>query len=247
MLHVLRLAVLMGLAGVASAQPSTAAQKDTYREPTAAELSKQQQLIENGMKDGESYYQSQPFKDLLQDMRQRAAVVPNTLPGNKLELPSDVENQRWADRFNDLENQANKAPHAPIGSNAPMVFVSFSLPEATIKTLAAEAAKIGGVLVFRGLKNDDFRVMRQALAGLGEGFAIDPTLFQRFKISDVPVFVVPVDPVLPCNDSGCQNGRFVKLAGNVTLDAALDYMSIHTQDADAKKLSNDLLMRLREK
>lgn len=239
----------LGLTGVAMAESAPGPRKpvEGYREPSAVEVQQQQQLIQQGLKDAEVMAQSQAFKDTLQEERARAAVIPNVLPPNKLELPAEVENQRWADRFNELEAKANEAAHTPLdGSRVTLVFASFSLPTATLKTLAAEAKKAGGVVVFRGLKDDDFMAMRKALAGLGEGFAIDPTLFQRFAIKEVPAFVLPIDPVMPCNPNGCPEGRFVKVAGNVTLDAALDYINTHAQTPDAKTLSSVLLKRLRE-
>lgn len=248
MLHVV-IMLAMGLAGTAMADSAPVPQKpiDRYREPAAVDVQRQQQLIERALKDGDAMANSQGFLDTLQEERARAAVVPDTFPANKLELPADVENQRWADRFNELEAKANEAAHNPLdGSRVMLVFASFSLPTSTLKTLAAEAKKAGGVVVFRGPKDDDLMAMRKALVGLGEGFAIDPTLFQRFGVKEVPAFVLPVDPVMPCNPNGCPPGRFVKVAGNVTLDAALDYINTHAQTPDAKRLSNDLLTRLRE-
>lgn len=248
---VMVLGLTVSLAGVAMADPAPASQKtpiDRYQEPNAALLLQQRELIDRSLKEGEILHKSQSFKDTLQEERARAAVVPNAFPSNKLELPADVQNQRWADRFNELEAQANHAAHTPLdGSHVVLVFASFSLPEATLKTLAAQAKKAGGIVVFRGLKNDDFIEMRKALAGLGEGFAIDPTLFQRFNIESVPAFVLPVDPVMPCNPDGCPTGRHAKVAGNVTLEAALDYINTNSQTEGAKTLSSDFLKRLREK
>lgn len=220
----------------------------SYREPTAGELEQQQRNVQSGLQQGEVYYQDETFRDKLSEQRARMELVPSTSPANKLEVPPEVMGQKWADAFNKLEQQATDTAAAPAkGATAPLVFASLSLPRDTLKLLAADAVRSGGAVIFRGLKQDDFRLMRAELSGLGEGFAIDPTMFLRFGITEVPSFVLPVDPVVPCNPNGCPPIRFVKVSGNVTVEAALEYIRINSQDPEAKALADSVLTKLRER
>lgn len=220
----------------------------TYREPSAAELKQQGEYVTNELKKGEAYYKSEAFSGKLLEERTKAMKVPDTLPGNKLEVPPEVLNQKWAGAFNGLEEKAMEAAKkGQSGPLAPFAFASLSMPKDSLKNLARDAVKAGGGVVFRGLKNDDFKAMRAELQGMGEGFVIDPTMYQRFGITEVPAFVMPVEPIAPCNPNGCPPVRFVKVTGNVTVEAALEYIRINSNEPDAKALADGFLKKLREK
>jgi conjugal transfer pilus assembly protein TrbC len=88
-----------------------------------------------------------------------------------------------------------------------LVFVSFSMPKTSLKALAQEAAMHNAVLIMRGLKNDSFKDTQEAFMDVmviktedyknpeknniqGQGFEINPNLFEEYKIKKVPVFVL---------------------------------------------------------
>ena len=88
-----------------------------------------------------------------------------------------------------------------------LVFVSFSMPEVSLKSLAKDAEKYNAVLVMRGLYEDSFVKTANKLKDLGIGVDINPELFETHKVTAVPTFVVlKSDQSLWC------------LKGNVTLD-----------------------------
>ena len=89
-----------------------------------------------------------------------------------------------------------------------LVFVSFSMPKASLKALVKQVNQADGKLVFRGLVNGSFKQMAEKLKELGAEVWIDPTLFEKYKITAVPTFV-------------CRGRR---LTGNVSLDYALKQM-----------------------
>lgn len=70
-----------------------------------------------------------------------------------------------------------------------LIFVSFSMPVETIKSLALQAKNQGGKIVFRGLLNGSFKEMGAKLQELGVEALIDPTLFQKHKVTQVPTFI----------------------------------------------------------
>jgi type-F conjugative transfer system pilin assembly protein TrbC len=91
-----------------------------------------------------------------------------------------------------------------------LVFVSFSMPEASLKALFDAAAQHKAVLVMRGLYEDSFVKTAEKLQNMGVVADINPELFDTYGIEHVPVFV------------RLQHGKEVaRLSGNVSLDFAL--------------------------
>lgn len=90
-----------------------------------------------------------------------------------------------------------------------LVFVSFSMPELSLKSLFQEAHLHNAVLVMRGLYQDSFVQTSQKLQELDVTIDINPELFETHNITSVPTFVV------------LKNGLPTQmLKGNVTLEFA---------------------------
>lgn len=113
------------------------------------------------------------------------------------------------------------------------VFVSFSMPDVTLRRLMQQAKRIGAPLVLRGLVENDMNKTRIKVGKLLDadkkgntsidgGLSIDPTLYDRFGISVVPAFVLTDAPVQACTQTGCPTPDFVRLAGDITLEYALE-------------------------
>ena len=125
----------------------------------------------------------------------------------------------------DLKQQTQQAQN---GITAPIVFVSFSMPEADIKNLINEMHKVKGGVVIRGLVDDDFKKTTARIAALqtkdNAGVLIDPTLFQLFEIKAVPTYVIPMQPIEPCveKDKSCKQPKHIKAAGAVSFKYVLD-------------------------
>ena len=128
----------------------------------------------------------------------------------------------------------------------PLVFVSFSMPEASLRSLLAEAARADSPVVLRGLVDNSMkRTVAHFSKLLGTGnssettgeptpsLAIDPTLFERFGVDKVPTFVLPLDTIAPCTPAGCPIPTHLKVAGDVSLVYALDVMA---READGTTL-----------
>jgi type-F conjugative transfer system pilin assembly protein TrbC len=133
---------------------------------------------------------------------------------------------------------------------SPLVFVSFSLPEASLRTLIAQSRSIGAALVLRGLLDDSMQRTVERLGQLLGGdddapgnqrpgpepnLMIDPTLFERFDVTTVPSFVLPTKTPASCEPAGpCATPEHVKLAGDVGLEYALEVMSREASDPRAR-------------
>jgi conjugal transfer pilus assembly protein TrbC len=109
-----------------------------------------------------------------------------------------------------------------------LVFVSFSMPEASLKRVAAEAGKADAVLVFRGPKDGSLKKTLQAfepLARLGARAIIHPEAFTRHDVKSVPVYVLDSSPG-GCEETAGACGDPLRLAGDVSLDYALERMAL---------------------
>lgn len=106
------------------------------------------------------------------------------------------------------------------------IFVSFSMPREALLSLSKEVEKLGGVMVLRGLPENSFKQLAVSLhrlrkQGLSSTVQVDPRLFSKYGITNVPAFVVK------------QDGGFDKLAGNVSLAFALEKIK---QVQEARKI-----------
>lgn len=91
-----------------------------------------------------------------------------------------------------------------------VVFVSFSMPEASLKALSEAVPQHKAVLVMRGLYEDSFVKTSAKLQQMGVMVDIHPDLFEQYHIERVPVFVK------------LKQGREVaRLSGNVSLAFAV--------------------------
>lgn len=112
-----------------------------------------------------------------------------------------------ASKPNPLEDSAlpSKKESRPI-----LIFVSLSMPEVSLQALYQEAESLGAVLVLRGLQEHSFKKTASTLKRLGIAVQIDPTLFTRYEVSQVPTFV------------GLYPEGVHRLSGNVSLSYVIE-------------------------
>ena len=125
---------------------------------------------------------------------------------------------------------------AKAGSNALaldrslLIFVSFSMPTATLDRLVDQAAKVGATLILRGLVDGSLQrtVLRaQSLIGSRQvGFQIDPHAFDRFAIDATPAFVLLKAGAADgsCAGNACvPSSQFALASGDVSIEYALEF------------------------
>ena len=110
-----------------------------------------------------------------------------------------------------------------------LLFTSLSVPPASWRAVARDAARIGAPLVLRGITEESLPATARRIAGrLGNaqaGAAIDPRLFRLFGIARVPAVVVVPGGVPRCRSRGCADDApppFDRVTGNLSLAAALE-------------------------
>ena len=136
------------------------------------------------------------------------------------------------------------------GTAEVLVFTSLSVPAASWRQWAREAASIGVPLVLRGVSDDGLpataREIGTRLGGAEAGVAIDPRLFRLFGVTRVPAVVVVPGGVPPCRSRGCAGDPAPPhdlVTGNIGLKAALE--AVAEEGSVARKAARSHLQRLR--
>jgi len=135
------------------------------------------------------------------------------------------------------------------GSAEILIFTSLSVPAASWRQWARDAATAGAPLVLRGVSEDGLRAtvkrIGDRLGGAEAGIAVDPRLFRLFGVERVPAVVVVPGGVPPCRSRGCAADPAPphdRIAGNIGLVAALEAVA---DEGDAgRETAKALLERL---
>ena len=149
-----------------------------------------------------------------------------TVPGSPGEtaapLPAELQAARTADGLSGRGN----TPEI-------LLFTSLSVPPASWRQWARDAARIGAPLVMRGVAEASLRAtvkrIGDRLGGHDAGVAIDPRLFRLFGIERVPAVVVVPGGVPACANRGCAGDpapAHDRVTGNIGLAAALETIAV---------------------
>lgn len=163
-------------------------------------------------------------QDKLQEMpnaEQSAAMVKSATTGVCRGQQDDTKQLAIAPgcpKKKRMEEEKEQQARTSVKDPKILVFVSFSMPKASLTALSKDVEKYGAVLVMRGLKGDSFKDTQAAFQSLGEeersGIEINPDLFETYQIQQVPVFVrVKATPEGDLQEIG-------RLSGNVSLSFA---------------------------
>lgn len=139
------------------------------------------------------------------------------------------------------------------GATVLRIFITLAMPRASLQRLVEQAARSGAVLVLRGLKAQSLRETLASVSALigsrRVAWVIDPNAFTRFRVTNAPTFVLtladePTEAAQPqCGNSCVTPTTFVSIAGDVSLDYALDAMVRRSPEAAPK--ATMILGRLR--
>lgn len=124
--------------------------------------------------------------------------------------------------------QGNKMDVAAIETKPQLlIFVSSSMQVALLKNYYREAAKYGGILVFKGLPDGSFKELGKLITEMhgdldeeaGAGSIIDDGAFERFGIINVPAFVLYREE--ECYEETSCKVTYDKIVGNIGVRSAL--------------------------
>ena len=130
-----------------------------------------------------------------------------------------------------------------------LIFTSLSVPAASWRQWAREAARTGAPLVLRGVGVGGLpataKRIGERLGGAEAGVAIDPRLFRLFGVTRVPAVVVVPGGVPPCESRGCADDPAPPhdlVGGNIGLIAALE--AVADEGAVGREAARRHLQRL---
>ena len=93
--------------------------------------------------------------------------------------------------------------------NKYLIFVSFSMPKESLKSLYFDSKNQSAILVMRGLKDLSFKKTASELQALKIAIQIDPNLFKEYQVTQVPTIV-----------SLLEHNNFNAISGNVSFEYA---------------------------
>ena len=163
-----------------------------------------------------------------------------TVPGSSGETPAPLPAERHAPSL-----AAGRANTPEI-----LLFTSLSVPAASWRQWARDAARIGAPLVMRGVAEGSLRATVKRIGGrLGgaeAGVAIDPRLFRLFGVTRVPAVIVVPGGVPACRSRGCSDDPAPphdRVTGNIGLAAALE--AVAAEGSAGRDAARRHLARLR--
>jgi type-F conjugative transfer system pilin assembly protein TrbC len=158
----------------------------------------------------------QDFFNLQEPSAPAAKTLPSKTPGTPI-LPHSGIQKTCPSGVCKAATLTVKQKQRHPDSSQVLIFVSFSMPEASLIAYAKDVAKIGGRLVFQGLVDDSFQATQQKFLKLGLAADIDPTLFETFAVKRVPLIVHA-----PIIQGEIQAQGADQLLGHVSLTYALE-------------------------
>ena len=175
-------------------------------------------------------------------LKRAGEAARQTVPGSSGSSPAPLPAERHAARTADGLSGRGKTPEI-------LLFTSLSVPAASWRQWARDAARIGAPLVMRGVSERGLRAtvkrIGERLGGAEAGVAIDPRLFRLFGIERVPAVVVVPGGVPPCRSPGCSDDPAPphdRVTGNIGLAAALETIAV--EGSAARDVARRHLQRL---
>jgi conjugal transfer pilus assembly protein TrbC len=149
------------------------------------------------------------------------------------------------ERVIDIPEPKQNPNAAPTGV---MVFVSLTMPDATLRALLKQSEQWQVPLVIRGVLPDGFPATARRIqsllktqtldAPIQSRFAINPEWFRTFEVTEVPTFVA-VKPGRSLPKQPCEASDFDRLTGNVSMSDALHLLA----EGDNPEVVSPLLRR----
>lgn len=168
--------------------------------------------------------------------QQKNSVSNETLARiNSASNNSYAQNQTLIEHI--LQSSRQGMPSAQKGQyiDGAVLFVSFSMPEPLLFTLAQEAAAYKIPVVVNGLIDGDFKKTITTFTKLHErakkekiafnGVSIDPLWFEQFHISAVPALVVSKRPTSCGQQLVCREQKYDVIYGNASIRNSLQLIA----------------------
>jgi type-F conjugative transfer system pilin assembly protein TrbC len=162
----------------------------------------------------------------VQEKARQQSATPVTAPllqVDRLRQTPTTDPAEIAARYKDM-----KAVMLPPADDL-LIFVSSSLPLATLKRLAVQAKAAKAIMVFRGMNGDmrqrasfsKWMKFLEPIIKTGASIQINPLVFTRYQVTSVPSFV------LATRDDSCSTEQCKVTSSTIEGDVSLDYALEH--------------------
>lgn len=166
------------------------------------------------------------------DAQQRKALVDqaaNKAQPSTIKIPDapkgtiSIDPERIARQYSEIKGPEKREKE----TNELMVFVSTSMPTASLEKVAAQSRQASAMIVMRGASKGvgpgkwiaSVQAMKPLTDNGGEVF-LYPEMFERYGIKRVPAIVVAPDAQGGCSEDACR--EYAVVYGDVSLDYALE-------------------------
>lgn len=133
-------------------------------------------------------------------------------------------------------------------ANEVLIFVSFSMPMKSLQAWSAQAQKIHAPLVVRGLLGDSFgetqKAVKRMIGDQNGGVMLDPRLFERYQITQVPAVVVRKKMNNAClsNQSCWYSEVWDRVIGDMGLADALQFIADRGDNVEIAEIAHRWLI-----
>ena len=173
-------------------------------------------------------------------------VPEMNVQGYGTDLDAPVDPRQVAQAFKDKNKlfDVNAAEKADL-----LVFVSFSMPDASLKRIALETKKTGAAMVLRGFKNDSLKETMKAveeITALGGQVLIHPDLFTHYNVVEVPTYALArktANAGTSCEDGFCSEHYALK--GDASMEFMLEQFSQFKTSPELTQYAETKLAQLR--
>ncbi len=247
--------VVLTLASCLLAKPaiSQSRQTSSYVDPKAEEIQKSKMLAHQAIDDANQMDVQSEILDMIEKMSSMDPEVIHQIQPS-IKLPEFYQTSRQAEYLKKAQAAAKQIETQSETNkklNRLLVFVSFSMPQPMIKRLLLEAKALGAGVVIRGLVDNDIKKTYQTIKEMSDdpkqmsqriGLMIDPTLFERFSVQQVPTFVLVLEDFYPCTAS-CTVPKHIKAQGEATLKYFIELVERSGQGPAIEKVAKSYLVK----
>lgn len=181
--------------------------------------------------------------DELSHYRAQGDLMTRAIPQELIEkmrastLENKSKHQSEIDKFLYRAKSSSPLKNQPAPAQGAILFVSFSMSESLLLSLADEAAQFNIPVVINGLVDGDFKKTIETFARLNKdakekhlnfkGLSIDPVWFEQFQIKSVPALVVTERPGACEPQAVCASQIFDVVYGNPRIKKGLEMIATH--------------------
>lgn len=197
------------------------------REPTEQEIERARQQFRQPS-DAEVEAARKKFRMPSESELDRAAASQSPINVDAIPKPKGQVDVETLARAYEQNRQIFEGNSKVTDHPALLVFVTLAMPEATLRLLIDQAARVHAVLVLRGLQKASIRQtvarVQQLIGQTAVEFQIDPEAFDRFGVRSAPTFVLikPEAGLADCAAGTCvAPDAFASVVGDVSIGYAL--------------------------